>query len=716
MTDIFIKLLNMSIVAGWLVIAVLLLRLALRKAPRWIFCVLWAFVALRLLIPFSVQSKTSAVPSVETVPPEIVYTDTPYIHSGLDTFNSVFNPIISDVLSPPETDSVIETEPKETPAKKVIDIAATVWLCGTAGMLVYGLVSYALLKRRVRESVKQDKRIFICDNVSSPFILGAFCPRIYLPSYVSEADAEMVIAHEQAHIKRKDHLWKPFGFLLLSVYWFNPLLWVAYVMFCKDIETACDEKVIKKYGLQIKKQYSEALLNCSVSGKWVTACPVAFGETSVKSRIKGVLNYKKPAFWIIIAAILACIATSVFFLTDPMDAEDDISIPPWCQTPDDEALISVQLKGERKVYENGYYSSAFYPEYAIPQFAVTTDNRLLTSEKSEDKGFESAWTEIGTLVKTKLTKSNFDDICTDFEWFHNYSAEYVRENAQDVYICKAEDDIDIYYLIYLDNGTTLIAFGYEDDKYSSIRAIAEYTAVSGINSDNILPKLEYEAYTFTLDSENPYPREVATVYLEKSGNHFTYGYETYILQEYCPYGTYRKDGGKLYLETADGKNTYVFNIKNKSIEYVAELSSQLPMTKINPEHKLEFAADNTVFVKENKIVIGEYAHVSYLVFQSAFKDVDGDGQKELCVISDGPTSGISSTLLAIYDGCDHTISEMITFETVRFVTGTDGSVQLVFGSETNARYDFRITDEGIICTNAETGEEKPFSEMERMQQ
>lgn len=557
MTDIFIKLLNMSIVAGWLVIAVLLLRLALRKAPRWIFCVLWAFVALRLLIPFSVQSKTSAVPSVETVPPEIVYTDTPYIHSGLDTFNSVFNPIISDVLSPPETDSVIETEPKETPAKKLIDIGATVWLCGTAGMSVYGLASYALLKRRVREAVKQDKRIFICDNVSSPFILGAFCPRIYLPSYVSEADAEMVIAHEQAHIKRKDHLWKPFGFLLLTVYWFNPLLWVAYVMFCKDIESACDEKVIKKYGLQIKKQYSEALLNCSVSGKWVTACPVAFGETSVKSRIKGVLNYKKPAFWIIIIAVLACIATSLFFLTDPLSKE---------------------------------------------------------------------------------------------------------------------------------------------------------------TSGDILPKLEYEAYTYTLDSESPYPREVATVYLEKSGNHFTYGYETYILQEYCPYGTYRKDGGKLYLETADGKNTYVFNIKNKSIEYVAELSSQLPMTKINPEHKLEFAADNTVFVKETKIVIGEYAHVSYLVFQSAFKDVDGDRQKELCVISDGPTSGISSTLLAIYDGCDHTISEMITFETVRFVTGTDGSVQLVFGSETNARYDFRITDEGIICTNAETGEEKPFSEMERMQQ
>lgn len=711
MTEVFIKLINMSIVAGWLVLAVLLLRLLLKKAPRWIFCVLWAFVALRLLIPFSVQSETSAVPSVDTIPPEIIYIEKPYIHSGLNTFNGVFNPIISDILSSPEADNVIETEPKETPAKKIIDIASVVWLCGMAGMAVYGIISYTLLKRKVREAVPKGKGIFICDNVTSPFIIGIFRPRIYLPSSVSETDAEMVIAHEKAHIKRKDHLWKPFGFILLAVYWFNPLLWVAYVTFCKDIESACDEKVIKKYGYEIKKQYSEALLNCSVSGKWITACPVAFGETSVKSRIKGVLNYKKPAFWVIIAAILACIAISVFFLTDPMDAEDDISIPPWCQTPDDEALVSVQLKGERKVYENGYYSSAFYPEYALPQFAVTTDNRLLTSEKSENKGFESAWTEIGTLVKTKLTKSNFDDICTDFEWFHNYSAEYIREKAQDVYICKAEDDIYVYYLIYLDNGTTLIAFGYEDEKYSSIRAIAEYSEAGGIKSEYILPKLEYVAYMYTIESEDPYPREVATVYLEKDGNHFTYGYETFVAQNYCPYGTYRKDGGKLYLETADGKNRYVFNIKGESIEYVAESSSQLPMTVFTPEQKLEFIADNAVFVKENKTVTGDYAHVSYLVFQSAFKDVDGDGQKELCVIADGPTSGVSSTMLAIYAGCDYKESGMITFETARFITDADGSVQLVFGSETDERYEFRVTDEGIICTNTETGEERPFANL-----
>ncbi len=713
MTDIFIKLLNMSIVAGWLVIAVLLLRPVLKKAPSWIFCVLWAFVALRLLIPFSVQSKTSVVPSVETVPPEIVYTDVPEIHTGLPTFNSYLNPYITEILSPKEPDNNEAEEPEETPAKKLIDIGASVWLCGMAGMAVYAIISYTLLKRKVREAVKQDKRIFICDNISSPFIMGVLFPKIYLPSSITETDAEMVIAHEQAHIKRKDHLWKPFGFLLLTVYWFNPLLWVAYVMFCKDIESACDEKVIKKYGLQIKKQYSEALLNCSVSGKWVTACPVAFGETAVKTRIKGVLNYKKPAFWIIIIAVLACIATSVFFLTDPLDTDDDISMPPWCIFPGDEKLIAAQFSFEK-------YVCCPDSDISLPQFAVTTDNRLLTSEHPADEALNSSWHELGTLVSIKLAKSNFDFAISDMQWVDNYSAESIRNNTQVSYACRC-DDGRLFYLIYLNDGTTLFAFGNEKaEKYKkvvSITAIAKYSAVTDLaNHSNILPKLEYEAYTYVYENENPYPREMATVYLEKDGNHFTYGYEAYNLRNYCPYGTYRKDGDKLYLETADGKNTYVFNVKDESIEYVAELSSQLHMTEINPGHKLQFFDDNTVFVKENKTVIGEYAHVSDLVFQSAIKDVDGNGKNELCVISDGGTSGISTTLLAIYDGCDYMVGEMIAFETARFVVAPDGSIQLVFGSEDNIRYDFRVTDEGIICTNTETGEEMPFSEMGRIKQ
>lgn len=713
MTDIFIKLLNMSIVAGWLVVMVMLLRLVLKKAPAWIFCVLWALVALRLLLPVSVQSKTSAVPSVETVPPEIVYTDVPEIHTGLPTFNSYFNPYITEILSPKEPDNNETEEPEETPAKKLIDIGGTVWLCGMAGMSVYGLVSYALLKRKVREAVKQDKRIFICDNISSPFIMGVLFPRIYLPSSIKEADAEMVIAHEQAHIKRKDHLWKPFGFLLLTVYWFNPLLWVAYVMFCKDIESACDEKVIKKYGLQIKKQYSEALLNCSVSGKWVTACPVAFGETAVKARIKGVLNYKKPAFWIIIIAVLACIATSVFFLTDPLSNEtsDDMSNVSDSIVNDKDS-VAARFKFKRIIYSNVELpNQMLVSDYTIflPQLIITTDNRLLIEQPDN-----STYSEAGTLEKSKLYKNNFDNMIQDEKWQADYNAELIRTNAYEVYMCNREEN-GVVYLIYFTNGTILFMFGTQENEYSKTYdsvIIAEYSVDNG-GAGYILPYTLYDVYTYNFGSDNAYPATEASIYLEKYGNHFTYGYRTYSAQQYCPYGTYRYDGDKLYLETADGKNTYVFERTNEGLKYISELSSPLPMSEINSENKIEHIPDNTTFVKSEDNRAGHYARVAEWISQSAFKDIDGDGQHELCVILPVPTSDVPANVLAIYDGCDRVAEERIIFNNVQFAIGTDSSIGLKLWNE-DTHYDFRLTDEGIICTNTETGEEKPFPEIGRI--
>ncbi len=715
MTDIFIKLLNMSIVAGWLVIAVLLLRLALRKAPRWIFCVLWAFVALRLLIPFSVQSKTSAVPSVETVPPEIVYTEVPEIHTGWPTFNSYFNPYISEILSPKEPENDTTEEPEETPAKKLIDIGATVWLCGMAGMAVYVVISYALLKRKIREAVKQENRIFVCDNVSSPFIMGVLFPKIYLPSSITEADAEMVIAHEQAHIKRKDHLWKPFGFLLLTVYWFNPLLWVAYVMFCKDIESACDEKVIKKYGLQIKNQYSEALLNCSVSGKWVTACPVAFGETAVKSRIKGVLNYKKPAFWIIIIAVLACIATSVFFLTDPLSNEtsDDMSNVSD-SIVNDEDSIAARFKFKRLIYSKiELPNQMLVSDYTIflSQLIVTTDNRLLIEQPDD-----STWSEAGTPEKSKLYKNNFDDMLQDGTWEADYNAELIRTNAYEVYMCNREET-GTAYLIYFTDGTIMFMFGTKENEYSETYdsvIIAEYSVDNG-GAGYILPYTLYDVYTYNFGSDNAYPATEASIYLEKYGNHFTYGYRAHSAQQYCPYGTYRYDGDKLYLETADGKNTYVFERTNEGLKYMSHLSSPLPMTETNSENKIEYIPANTIFIKSEDNRAGHYAHVAEWISQSAYKDVDGDGQYELCVILPVPESNVPANVLAIYDGCDRVAEERIIFKVAQFAIGTDGSIMIKLWNE-DTHYDFRITDEGIICTNTETGEEMPFSEMGRRKQ
>lgn len=310
MEAIFLKIFNMSITAGWLALAVILLRFLLKKVPKWLTVLLWGLVGLRLVCPWSLESVFSLIPSAETLPQNITSTQTPQIHSGISYLNSTINPVISETLAPTPEKSV-------TPMETVMLIAAVVWLCGVALMLLYTAVSFIKIRKSVREAVALRDNIWECDGVSTPFILGIFKPRIYLPSDLSESDFEYVIAHEKAHLKRRDHLIKPLSFLLLSVYWFNPLLWVAYVLLCRDIELACDEKVIKQMGSDSKKPYSTALINCSVSHRSITACPLAFGEVGVKSRIKAVLSYKKPEFWVVIVAVVTSVVVAVCFLTNP---------------------------------------------------------------------------------------------------------------------------------------------------------------------------------------------------------------------------------------------------------------------------------------------------------------------------------------------------------------------------------------------------------------
>ncbi len=310
MTDLFINLLNMSITASWLVLAVFFLRLSWRKAPKALSVLMWGLVGIRLICPFSFESVLSLIPSAETVPDNIVYSQSPSIESGFPAVNSAVNPIISDTFAPTVGDSV-------NPLQVVTFIASVVWIIGMVAMLLYTAVSYLRIHRRVREAVPLKDNIMLCDRIDTPFILGIIRPRIFLPSSMNSEDTEYVIAHEKAHLKRRDHLWKPLGFALLTVYWFNPVLWLAYILLCRDIELACDEKVIKEMGAQIKKPYSNALINCSVRRRNVAACPLAFGETGVKSRIKSVLNYKKPALWIILGAVAASVTVAVCFMTNP---------------------------------------------------------------------------------------------------------------------------------------------------------------------------------------------------------------------------------------------------------------------------------------------------------------------------------------------------------------------------------------------------------------
>ena len=329
MNEVFVKLANMSVAAGWLILAVLVLRLLLKKAPRWITCLLWALVAVRLVCPVSLQSPVSAyqVATPAAVQDSGGVTYFQYVHTSGDkpSIQLDVETIRPAGITPVQQDTAADTSHTVT---RYMPPYVMIWLAVGGALLLYGLVSTLRLRYRVREGMRLRENIWLCDAVTSPFLLGILRPRIYLPSGMDERQMDYVLAHEHAHLRRGDHIWKPLGYLLLAVHWFNPLVWVAYWLFCRDIETACDERVVRSMGVEDKKAYSMALLTCSQGRRMVLACPVAFGEVGVKSRIKAVLHYKKPGFWIVLAAVLACIVVAVCFLTDPMGVRGQVTYGP----------------------------------------------------------------------------------------------------------------------------------------------------------------------------------------------------------------------------------------------------------------------------------------------------------------------------------------------------------------------------------------------------
>lgn len=310
MEKLFLAVLNMSMTASLLIIAVLLIRLVLKKAPRWISGLLWGIVAVRLICPFSIESIFSLIPSAEPIPQEITVMEEPQVTTGIQIVNSVVNPILEGHFSPDSTAVV-------NPMQSFMTISSAVWMVGIFGLLVYAAISYLLLCQRVKGSIPWEKRVRLCDYIETPFILGVIRPRIYLPSGLTKEQYAHVIAHEEAHLSRGDHIWKPLGFLILAVHWFNPFVWVAYILLCKDIEIACDEKVIRAMEEDSAATYAQTLLDCSRERRFVLMCPIAFGEVSVKERIKHVLNFRKPTIWVIIAAMIACIVVAICFLTNP---------------------------------------------------------------------------------------------------------------------------------------------------------------------------------------------------------------------------------------------------------------------------------------------------------------------------------------------------------------------------------------------------------------
>lgn len=345
MDDVFLKLVNLSISASWLILAVLVLRFVLKKAPKWVMPLLWGVVALRLVCLFSIESALSLIPSAETIPSEIVTeTREPVLYEQA-TLDIVTNPTLPSAAEVPVGVS-------RQQAQVDFNIYSVLWLAGMAALLVHALVSAGKLKRKLATAILLRDNIYESEFVDSPFVFGVVKPNIYLPMHMDEGTAAYVIAHERAHLARRDHWWKVLGYLVLALHWFNPLVWVAYILFCRDIELACDEKVVRGLDGAARADYSQALLSCAAPKRAVAACPLAFGEGNIKTRVKSALHYKKPAFWVAAAAVLAVVLVAVCFLTNPRSERGSLV---WAQKLNAADVASIELyvpaEGEARQYK-----------------------------------------------------------------------------------------------------------------------------------------------------------------------------------------------------------------------------------------------------------------------------------------------------------------------------------------------------------------------------
>ena len=405
MSQVFLKVLNMSISAGWLVLAVLVLRLVLKKAPKWVNVLLWGMVAVRLLCPISIESALSLIPSAQTLPTEIISGPDFNVRTGISPVDRQINGYLDDRYF----------EGVTVPANhgaNVMGVLAMIWLVGMAVLLAYTAYSYLRLRRDLRTAVVLHDNIFQCETVSSPFVLGLLRPRIYLPYTLDGRDLHHVVAHERAHIRRFDHWWKPLGFLLLTVHWFNPLMWLAYILLCRDIELACDEKVIAQLEDHQRADYSQALVACAISRPRLAACPLAFGEVGVKERVRAVMNYRKPAFWIILFAVVLCVVLAVSMLTDPVsEATDDPTDP----TQPIEEPIKNQIVTEWFSFDETEMALAHGIEDtvfdALPDVTFRADSYAISAIEGDRKTILIQGMPIWNAYWCDLTGDGFPELC-----------------------------------------------------------------------------------------------------------------------------------------------------------------------------------------------------------------------------------------------------------------------------------------------------------------
>lgn len=617
MTELFLTLVNRAIAAGWLVLAVLVLRVLLKKAPKWTRILLWGLVAVRLLCPFTLESILSLIPSAETIAPEALLEPIPTIHSGISSLNSVVNPVLEQSFAATPQNSA-------NPLQVWTGIAAAVWAAGVIILLAYAAISYFRLKQRMETAVRLEENLYRSELVGFPFVLGIMKPKIYLPVTLEEKAMAHVIAHEQAHIRRRDHWWKPLGFLLLTVYWFQPLLWVAYVLLCRDIELACDEKVIRDMGRDQRADYSQALLQCSIRRRSIAACPLAFGEVGVRERVKNVLNYRKPAFWVIVTAVIACVAAAVCFLTDPVATTVK---NPWVQ----EYTGTV----DKAKYEN-----------ISPDFAIGADENGQAVFKDPEKAFV-AFTDLyaDTLEQIQqaydllpITAQDYEDYKT-FGWQFTGGTPAEQERASfaskflDIYensfitsipsdghstqealdledvltLSEKGDELtwtDFADYAYTDTGSGLYVWRYLidetfllmiggpslDEPPMYIRLCAGENAMD-IREGNVQPFIEANAPSYLCVYTQEYDMEPSVTFYPDGTYCFTYA----MISSTLGHGTYALCGDQLIL-TDDSGTQYVFTLDEDTLVYDAAASGK--------QYWLSDLLDGAVFTRSHGNVTG----------------------------------------------------------------------------------------------------------------
>lgn len=629
MSELFLKIVNMSISASWVVIAVLTLRFCLKKAPKWVNVLLWGIVAVRMVFPFSIESVLSLIPSAETISPSIMMEQSPSVQTGVPALNHVINPVISGSFTPAPGASA-------NPLQIWIPVLAGIWLFGIAALFLYSAVSYWRLRRKVCEAVILRGNIYQSEKVCSPFVLGIIRPKIYLPYHMDSREMDHVIAHEQTHIRRKDHWWKPLGFLLLTTHWFNPLMWLSYILLCRDIELACDEKVIRKMSNEQRADYTQALVACSVDRRLITACPLAFGEIGVKERVKSVMNYKKPAFWIVLASVIVCAVIAVCFLTNPIgfqfdvsantivsanhfdmrNADDPVAIE---MTPAQIGELNSRLAGVKNCKRSDKYAG-LTPGYQISaQMQDGSYIRISGYSLSDNTMVDIEQSGKRYAVSDREFQEYLSRICAGGDVSAAFDLQPLRVQYPEYFDLDASAGLDVYVWQMAPDS---YYFGLLPHTASPRDSTAqELLALRGASSE----QMRYILAAYALDPD-----------------------DIHVIPWQNPISSYIPE---CWIVTENGES-----LEEKQAQYIETVSAML------------FGEGDTLL------------HNDYPIYDSIVFDVDGDGIDEVCVLGFGQTSGLFTfTFRAAEIGAD-TLKYDTLFCTewydLSFIRGDDGVVRV----------------------------------------